>query len=162
MCIIGLIHNNALDEQLQCVEKEAADMLAALQSEVRNQKEVAAVNTTTWKKRMSSRNEEWATNRESISLARIERESPVFVRCCSCSVETNNHVICCKTCKQELCPDCDERLHKQSPFHQRTLSVKATMTSRKLLPTEFADNFGAVKMIGKARFTLRLEQSFCG
>lgn len=99
-----------------------------------------------WNQRMKERLDDWESAKDILYKAFVSAKAYNGNVCSICSQELKVYVKCL-TCKVTCCATCDQTLHCNSPFHERSLFTDAV--SENLLPTSFINTDGKVIQQGK-------------
>ncbi|XP_045035155.1 uncharacterized protein LOC123475962 [Daphnia magna] len=94
-----------------------------------------------WNQRMKERLDDWESAKDIMYKAFVSAKAYNGNVCSICSQDLKVYVKCL-TCKVTCCATCDQTLHCNSPFHERSLFTDAV--SENLLPTSFIDTDGKV------------------
>ncbi|KZS18187.1 Uncharacterized protein APZ42_015713 [Daphnia magna] len=92
-----------------------------------------------WNQRVKERLDDWESSKDILYKAFVSAKAYIGNVCRLCSQELKVYVKCL-TCKVTCCATCEQTLHCNSPFHERSLFTDTV--SENLLPTSFINTDG--------------------
>ena len=137
-----------LENVLQTIERasEAAEMATTETAATELPDSQHGRTRKTWKERIAERTSDWESSKEEFFKSFLTSHAYVQNVCCHCSLQLKFYTKC-KTCHNIYCYECDQKLHSNTPFHQRSLFSEDR--SQILLPTHFVDCDGKLFNQGK-------------
>lgn len=110
-------------------------------------------NGKNWEERMEASNANWETARQAIFEAVLSCEAAADCLCNNCS--SRQASVRCYQCNSTnmVCVDCDIIIHKDHPFHDRSVLYKGTYEPLK--PTLTVDAEGNLVRIRKYKINFR-------